>query len=35
MATIIFMAFCFGAMFAPSLMNKQIDDAINEGIVLM
>ena len=32
---IIIVAFCFGAMFAPSLMNKQIREAEKNGIVLM
>lgn len=32
---IIFVAFCFGAMFAPSLMNKQIKEAMENGVVLM
>ena len=32
---IIFIAFCFGAMFAPSLMNKEINEAVKNGIVLM
>lgn len=35
MAAIIFMTFCFGAMFAPSLMDKEIKKAVNNGIVLM
>ena len=32
---IIFVAFCFGAMFAPSLMDKEISEAVKNGIVLM
>lgn len=32
---ILFVAFCFGAMFAPSVMYKEIRNGVKNGIVLM